>query len=208
MIPNPRLRKHFEAAIQYATTENAILDGEIWSPSLTFQEIMSICMTRKNGGKIVAPSIGLYVFEILTREEWECNNPYKVSEFRNRYVERIRTLEHEDIDNLIPLKQTLISSKEEAEQHLAAELAIGGEGCMLRDPHSHYKWGRHTLKENALLKLKFIDYLDAQVIGYVQAERMNEGTNRDYDAFGVIKSVNSKYEKHKIEALGALMARD
>ena len=57
----------------------------------------------------------------------------------------------------------------------AQYLQAGYEGLMLRSPKSPYKYGRATVKENYLLKLKrFVDF-EAEIIGFVeQMENTNE----------------------------------
>src|SRR5690606_28483163 len=45
-------------------------------------------------------------------------------------------------------------------------LARGYEGVMLRDPDGPYKFGRSTLREGTLLKLKRFEDAEAVVIGF------------------------------------------
>jgi len=57
----------------------------------------------------------------------------------------------------------------------AATVATGFEGVMLRDPHGRYKFGRSTVKENLLLKVKRFTTEEALITGFVeQMENLNE----------------------------------
>ena len=59
-------------------------------------------------------------------------------------------------------------------------LLMGYEGIMLRSPDSEYKYGRSTVNENGLLKMKsFVDF-EAKIIGFKeQMENTNEKTTNN-----------------------------
>jgi DNA ligase-1 len=67
---------------------------------------------------------------------------------------------------VIKLLPQVINSTEELDAFEADCLRDGFEGVMLRSPSGRYKFGRSTLKENLLLKLKRFEDAEAQIIGF------------------------------------------
>ena len=68
-----------------------------------------------------------------------------------------------DLEVLYP---TTVNSQEEVDELMVKNLDDGYEGLMLRAPDGPYKFGRSTVKENTLLKVKnFLDD-EAEVIGF------------------------------------------
>ena len=64
------------------------------------------------------------------------------------------------------LYPTTVNSQEEVDELMVKNLDDGYEGLMLRAPDGPYKFGRSTVKENTLLKVKnFLDD-EAEVIGF------------------------------------------
>jgi len=85
-------------------------------------------------------------------------------------------------------------------------LEYGYEGVMLRKDEGYYKFGRSTLKEALLLKLKRFCDSEAEIIGVEeQMENTNEKTT---DALGRSKRSSHKAGKVAKGRLGALVVRD
>lgn len=70
------------------------------------------------------------------------------------------------------LHQTLLTNVDEALHYEEQTLALGYEGVILRRPNSPYKYGRSTLKEGFLLKLKRRVSMEARVVG-AEEEMLN-----------------------------------
>lgn len=86
-----------------------------------------------------------------------------------------------------------------------AYVADGYEGVMLRDPHGPYKYGKATVKEGWLLKLKRHHDEEAEIIGY---EEQQANTNeKTYDARGISKRSTAKAGKVGKGTLGAVQCR-
>lgn len=66
------------------------------------------------------------------------------------------------------VEHTLIETMDDLEKYEAEQLALGFEGVMLRDPMGRYKFGRSTVKENILLKVKRYQHDEAVVVGFVE----------------------------------------
>lgn len=85
-------------------------------------------------------------------------------------------------------------------------LGQGYEGAMIRDPYGPYKFGRSTLKEGYLLKMKPFADAEAIVIGYEEMMRnLNEATESE---LGYTKRSSAKAGKVPAGILGALLVRD
>lgn len=81
----------------------------------------------------------------------------------------------------------------------------GYEGLILRDPDAPYKFGRSTVKEGYLLKLKrFVD-AEAEVIGF--EERMHNGNEATTNELGRTRRSSHKAGKSGRGDLGAVVVR-
>jgi DNA ligase-1 len=103
---------------------------------------------------------------------------------------------------ILPLKCDLVNSYEALLKTEAKYLAEGFEGIMLRDPSAPYKFGRATLKQGNLIKLKRFDDAEALILGF---QELMENQNEDVkDSFGLAKRGSSKEGKVGKGTLGAL----
>lgn len=85
-------------------------------------------------------------------------------------------------------------------------LARGFEGVMVRKPDGHYKFGRSTLKEGLLLKVKRFKDSEATVIGW--QERMHNDNAATTDALGHTERSSHKAGMRGAGDLGALVVQD
>ena len=144
------------------------LDGEltIGAPNLvdTFR--------RSGGVKRVEGEIDFtfHVFDSFDKPSSCANTRFKrarevVEQFDNPHVVMLEPIRVETMADLDKVKKITLDQ--------------GYEGLMLRHPFGPYKFGRGTVRENLLLKLKtFIDF-EAVVIGFVeQMQNTNEKTAR------------------------------
>lgn len=84
-------------------------------------------------------------------------------------------------------------------------LGQGYEGTMVRDPAGRYKFGRSTVKEGILLKIKPFEDAEATVVGVVEeAHNANEAFK---DELGRTKRSSAKEGKVGKNRLGALVCR-
>lgn len=110
----------------------------------------------------------------------------------------------------IPLKITdvphrTIYAPDDLLEYEAHCLAEGYEGVMLRDPNGPYKYGRSTLREGWLLKLKRFEDAEAVVIDF--EERMHNENEAYRDELGRTKRSSAKAGKVGTGTLGALVCR-
>lgn len=86
------------------------------------------------------------------------------------------------------------------------KLADGWEGIMMRDPMGPYKWGRSTLTEGYLIKLKRFQDSEAEILGvYEQETNTNEAKINEV---GRSKRSSHKDGKLKNGHLGGFVVRD
>lgn len=108
--------------------------------------------------------------------------------------------------HIILHEQVWLSDMDELLEFEAECLEVGYEGLILRKPDSPYKFGRSTVNEGYLLKVKrFVDS-EAIVIGFVEEmENTNEKTTNE---LGRSKRSSHKAGKVGKGTLGSLMLRD
>jgi len=152
-IPNAYVRATLEA-LQHAEG----LDGELLSGS-NFSECSSAIMSRDG-----APDFSYWVFDNLA-------DP---AGYRHRIAMLDAQVAQIEDPRVVSVPTVSISNVAELEAYEADMLARGFEGVMLRAPDGPYKYGRSTLREAYLLKLKrFLDF-EAQVIDF---EELVHNTN-------------------------------
>ena len=104
------------------------------------------------------------------------------------YVERIKQLKQvmpDDPDWVRILDGIQINSPSELASYEAKCLAEGYEGVMIRDPYGTYKFGRATVNENILLKVKRFE--DAEAVLVDIEEKMHNTNAAEKDNFGRTK---------------------
>jgi DNA ligase 1 len=137
---------------------------------------------------------------------------YVMDDHKKPYLERIEDMkkfveDHPSIIEaslvkIIPLIPTEINTVEELVKYESEVLEQGFEGVMLRTSHGPYKFGRSTLKEGSLVKMKKFDDDEAIVIGFSELQKnTNEKTK---DEFGYAKRSSHKEGKIGKDTLGSL----
>ena len=89
-----------------------------------------------------------------------------------------------------------LNNKEEVEAYFEEALENGFEGLILRNPDGRYKFGRATVKENLIFKVKSFVTFDAKIIGVIQATEVREGAEKKTDELG--RSVTSKKKDDRV----------
>lgn len=183
-IPNKHIREELEAL------ELDGLDGELLVGS-TFAETTSAVMSHDG-----APDFVFRVFDDFTHPERPFGERFDDADFRTDSCDpNIATLTHQVIGNETDLAR-----------YEARCLELGYEGVMLRDPNGLYKFGRSTLKEGGLVKLKRFTDDEAIVTGVV--EQMHNGNEAFTDELGRTKRSSAKAGKTGLGVLGALVVNN
>lgn len=84
-------------------------------------------------------------------------------------------------------------------------LREGHEGLMIRAPNGRYKFGRSTMKEQILLKMK--RFFDAEAIVVGKVEKMTNTNEKLRDELGNAKRSSAKAGKVPAGTLGALVCK-
>jgi DNA ligase-1 len=193
-IQNKQLREQFEVIRAYTEKNNLILDGEIYSPKLTFQEITHFVMTQDLGDEQLPDHLKFYCFDVIANEDWTI--PFHV-----RYPTCFSLASK--FSDIIGVGQTPVDNAQEVAEHFERVLKDGFEGLILRDPKSLYKFGRGTVKEGIIFKVKPFVTFDAKITGVEQSTEVNEDAEKKTNELG--RSVTSKKigERHLIEKASA-----
>lgn len=167
------------------------MDGELLVGS-SFQACTSAIMSIKG-----APSFQFWVFDYLGNGCTE-RTPYHE---RLWHLERAVERASDAAIQAVPTK-TILGPRDLLEYE-AEILGMGFEGVMVRAPAGPYKFGRSTLKEGHLLKLKrFVDF-EARVVGFEEQKRnTNEATTNE---LGRTKRSSAKAGKVGKGTLGTLV---
>ena len=197
-IQNKQLKEKFEPIRAYTEKWDLILDGEIYSPDLTFQEITSFVMTQDFEDKKSIKKFG-EVKKIPEHLKFYCFDAIDDFNFNKEFIDRSNymicfTVTWESIFELVG--QELIESKTQLESHFEKALKDGYEGLILRNPESRYKCGGATLKENIIYKMKPYRTFDAKIIDVIQATVVNPNAEKKINELG--RSVTSKKKDDRI----------
>lgn len=207
-VPNRHVREWLEANCPDGW------DGELMLPDpATFQDISSCFMSQDTE----PPSGWFYaVFD------WQPGEVPDTSTKRGRCAIAASTYTAEgriaklksratefyvaDLFHVRVVPYTPIYSSDDLQMYEAKCLELGYEGVMCRDPLGPYKYGRSTVNEGWLLKLKRFEDSDAVVVGYAELAR-NENV-ATVSELGLTKRSHAKAGKRAAELLGALVVTD
>ena len=167
------------------------IDGELTSGS-TFQECSSIMRIKGE------PEFKVWIFDFV-------NPKGEVKPYKERMNE-LSKFESFNIPSYEILFPTIVSNQEQIDQLMIKNLNAGYEGLMLRDPNGIYKFGRSSVKENILLKVKEFMDDEAEIIAF--REKMvntNEGLK---DNFGRTKRSSSQDGLKPSGTLGGFILRN
>lgn len=171
------------------------LDGElvVGAPNdpLCIKHTTSGVMSREG-----QPDFTFYVFD-----KWDCPSVYDV---RHRLAgDRVFRL---GAGRIIHLPEAEIRCEDDLLEYEAAQLDLGYEGIILRDPQGAYKHGRSTAREGGMLKLKRFTDSEAEIVEVVE-EQFN-GNEAQKDNLGRTKRSSAKAGKTGKGRAGVLVGRD
>ena len=167
------------------------IDGELTSGS-TFQECSSIMRIKGE------PDFKVWIFDFV-------NPKGEVKPYKER-MDELRKFENFNIPSYEILFPTIVSNQEQIDHLMINNLNAGYEGLMLRDPNGIYKFGRSSVKENILLKVKEFMDDEAEIISF--REKMintNEGLK---DNFGRTKRSSCQDGLKPSGTLGGFILRN
>jgi DNA ligase-1 len=169
------------------------LDGELIVGSATAEDVLRV--TTSGVMSIEGePDFEFYVFDDYVMQRDFVTRLHSA-------VGRARTL-----PRAIPVSHQWVHDGLQLDEYEAAQIQLGYEGVMLRDPNAGYKFGRSTAKEQGLLKVKRFEDSEAIVTGAV--EEMLNTNAAERDELGRTKRSKAKAGMVGKGTMGALNVRD
>ena len=172
------------------------LDGELivgspTSPTCYNESVSNIMAFDKT------PNYTYYVFD-----HHEVNGS-----FARRFQELLASLgQWGKYPQICLLEQNLLANEDDMLAYEAAKVEEGYEGIILRSPEAPYKFGRSTVKEGYLLKVKRFEDSEAEIIGF--EEELKNGNAAETNELGRTKRSTAAAGLSGKGTLGAFQVRD
>lgn len=167
------------------------LDGELMVNG-NFQDVTSGIMSGDG-----EPDFTFWVFDDCTRPD----DPFTVRDATAH--ERVLRAGHPRVRYV---EQRLLQDRDQLDEFFKANLAAGYEGAMVRSLSGRYKFGRSTVKEGILLKLKPFADAEAVVVGF--EERMHNANEATTNALGRTERSSHQAGLVPMGTLGALIVKN
>ena len=195
-IPNADMRKILEDLLPDGA------DGEIMYGT-TFQACTSAVMTKKpieNMGKFK-----YYWFDYISCEG-AVDAPYveranEIREYMREHAADFKRVESK-VD-VVPLYPLTVHTSDQLQQYEREAVAAGFEGVIVRRGDGKYKFGRSTLREGLMLKIKRFGDAEATIIDFEELQHNDNEAIKD--AFGRSKRSSHKANKTAADKLGAFV---
>lgn len=160
-----------------------------------FQKTTSGVMSEKG-----TPDVTFYVFDHCLLSEI----PYteRLEHVREVLEQQYSVVPHNTVKCL---ESTVLNSHEQLQYVLQDIQEKGGEGVILRSLDSGYKYGRSTLKQGWLLKVKFFLQDEFEVVGF--EERMHNENEAIVNELGYTDRSSHKENLTPMNTLGSLVLR-
>lgn len=189
-IPNVNVRRAL-VEINYTGVDGELIVGDPSAPDV-YNTTASAVMSRYDPGAI--ENLSFVVFDI-----WALSS--------RTYEERFSKLKtfgpHKHV---IIAYQKFLESPDDVLQFERVAVNLGYEGIMLRDPKAPYKFGRSTLREQFLLKLK--RFHDSEAVVLSVYPRMHNANPATRDKLGNVKRSSAKANKVEMEEAGGFLVKD
>ena len=110
------------------------------------------------------------------------------------------------VNNIMVVPQHVVGDIDEVLHWEKNYLSMGYEGVILRDPLATYKYGRSTMKEGKLIKVK--RFLDSEAIVVDMEELLHNNNEAKINELGLTARASCKENKSKAGTMGALVVED
>ena len=181
---------------QLSTTDLNGLDGELIIGSPTSKT----CYNESVSNVMAFDKVPAYTYYVFDHHEIS-------GSFTKRFRELAASLEQLiKFPQIVLLEQNLLHNEAEMLAYEASKVAEGYEGIILRSPEAPYKFGRSTVKEGYLLKVKRFEDSEAKIIGF--EEEMYNGNEAEVNELGRTKRSSAQAGKVGKNTLGAFHVRD
>ena len=207
-LPNKQLNDKFEPLRSYTENYLIMLDGEIYAEGVPFGLIISCCMTQDYTDKKAIRSwenlCNEYevdytrkdVLNLLKFYIFDCVELGAYSDrFSNRYA-CYTVIAKRNPDLITRVYQRIAFNADEVRTMFKNVLKCGYEGLMLKSFDCPYKFGRSTIKEGTVYKIKPYISVDERIVGITQATVVNPDAPRTVNELG--RTVTSKLKENRI----------
>ena len=140
------------------------------------------------------PDVKFYVFDFIDAVE-----PFKARQKAVRVVAK-------QSKDIVVVEQTLIHDQIELMSYENDCIEMGYEGVMLRSPDVTYKFGRSTIKEQGMMKLKRFEDSEAEILEVI--EEMENRNEAKTSPTGRTERGHSKANMRPKGRAGALCVKD
>lgn len=190
LIPNQHVQKTL------AKLKLTGMDGELIAGSPTAKNCMQACTSFFMAQDKVSDDWRFHVFDLHDNEMG-----YDV-----RYFELTKRLLSVHSPHVVLHERRIVKDHDELLTYEAECLEAGYEGLILRRPHGIYKYGRSTVNEGYLLKVKRFTDSEAIILGF--EEQMENTNEKQVNELGRSKRSSHKAGLVGKGTLGALLVRD
>lgn len=205
-VQNKQLREKLEGIRKWTEDNNCILDGEIYSDKLTFQELNKFFMAhdlesprsiKRYGCVLAIPDhVKFYCFDCITNDN-----------FNEPFIDRIKGVEK--VTNLfkesVALSHVIVTNKDELENEFEKSVDNGEEGLMLRNLNGIYKKGRASFKQNIIFKYKPFVTVDAKILKVIQSTIVDPNVEKTINELGRSQTSRKKNDRILIEKAAAFL---
>lgn len=174
------------------------LDGEL----IVGEPTSKTCYTESVSNVMAfdkTPAYTYYVFDLH-------NHLGNFNRRRLRLLDCLGNRSWEGFPQICLLEQNLLANEDDMLAYEAAKVEEGYEGIILRSPEAPYKFGRSTVKEGYLLKVKRFEDSEAEIIGF--EEEMFNGNEAQTNELGRTKRSTAQAGLVGKNSLGAFTVRD
>jgi ATP-dependent DNA ligase len=143
--------------------ESLVLDGELYSDELTFQEIVGLVKreTQKPGDAEKQLKIKLHVYDIITEKPYE-----------DRFARLKALFSVNKFKYLMPVLTEVCPSEKEMKELHGKYVGDGYEGIMLRNKSGLYKVGQRSAE---LQKYKTFEDAEYEIVDYKEGDGLEKG---------------------------------
>lgn len=195
-IPNKHTRDLLEK-LAPAGCDGELIVGH--SMAGDFNETQSAIMSKEG-----EPKVMYCVFDSILTPEIPYGKRW-ASFLRSHFSREIKEISGEGFLSVVPVPQKVINSQLELEAYYANVLNRGFEGVMVRSAKGTYKYGRSTVAEGGLLKLKPFEDAEATVIDV--HELMINCNPTELDNLGLSKRSSKSAHKRPGNTMGSLTVK-
>jgi DNA ligase-1 len=198
-LGNKHFHEVFTPIFEWSKANPTIhVEGELYHPDLTFQEITSI--VRSHDGEL--DKLEFHVFDFQ-----DINIPDRI--FKERYsLLRSHVEANEWGEGIVAVEQEVLHNYDEFYQLFTDITEDGGEGLMLKAWDSHYKYGRATVNQGTFFKVKKFLTADVTITGFIEGEKLKDGAEvRKGYWDGRTERSRKKADYQKSGTLGALIVQ-